>query len=87
VVEAVALSEAARELVGVDGSLLEQQALGRTPGGARFFDRLPRPIFGDVAEVDEDVGDEATGAAARDRRRQARGAALLSGQRRRRGVA
>ena len=76
-VEAVALGDRARELVGGDRPLLEQQALRRAAGGARLFDRLAGPLVGDVAEVDEHVGDEAAGAAAGLRRGQARGAACL----------
>ena len=70
VVEAVALGDGAGELVGGDRALLEQQLLGRAAGGARLFDRLAGAVVGDVAEVDEDVGDEAAGAAAGERRRQ-----------------
>ena len=80
VVEAVALGDRARELVGVDRALLEQQLLGGAPGGAGLFDRLARAVFGDEAEIDEDVGDEAAGAAARSRRRQARRAARSAGR-------
>ena len=86
VVEAVALGDGAGELVGVDRPLLEQQLLGRRPGGAGLFDRLAGAVFGDEAEVDEDVGDEAARAAAGDaaasgracRRLRARGPARSS---------
>ena len=43
VVEAVALGDRPRELVGVDRALLEQQRLRRAPGGARGLDRRAAP--------------------------------------------
>ena len=84
VVEAVALGDRARELVGGDRALLDQQPLRRAAGGARRLDRRAGDVVGDVAEVDDDVGDEAAVAAADLRRGQA-GSAAGGGIERRRG--
>src|SRR6185295_19104460 len=69
------------ELVGRDRALLEEQLLGRLRRGACLFDRGAGPVFGHVAKVDENVGDEAAGTAARDRRRQAQRPASVRPQR------
>ena len=74
-VEPVALGDGARELVGADRALLDQQPLRRPAGGARRLDRRAGDVVRDVAEVDDDVGDEAAVAAADLRRGQAGSAA------------
>jgi hypothetical protein len=75
VIEPVALGGRAGELVAVDRTLGEQQRLRRSARGAGLFDRLADALLGDVAELDQDVGDEALGATAGDRRGQPRRAA------------
>src|SRR5207342_1024213 len=59
VIEAVALGGRPRELFVVDRALLEQQRLRRAPGAAGRLDRGLDDLGGDVAELDQDVGDEA----------------------------
>ena len=82
VLEPVALGDRPRELVAVDQAPFEKQVLGGATRVAPFFDRLRGAVLGDIAELDEDVGDEAGGTAAGARRRQARRARHRRGDRR-----
>ena len=64
VVEAVALGHGAGELVLADRALLEEHPLGRAAGGARGLDGGLHHLALGEAELDDDVGEEAAGAAA-----------------------
>ncbi len=77
VIEAVALGDRPRELVGAEHPLLDHQCLRGASGGARLGDRLVDPIGGEIAELDHDIGDEATAVGAGSRCGQPGWAALL----------
>ena len=85
VVEPVALGDRARELLGADLALLEQQRLRRAAGDAGLLDRRLGDLSGGVAELDQDVGDEAPRVAAVQRRGQAGHDVLRRARQRRRG--
>ena len=56
VIEAVALGDRARELLGGDGLLVEQHALRRDAGRARVLDRTGDGLLLGEAELDHHVG-------------------------------
>ena len=70
VVEPVALGDRAGELIGAEHPLLDHQRLRRAAGRPGLGDRLVDPLGGEVAELDDDVGDEAAAVGAGPRRRQ-----------------
>ena len=87
VVEPVALGGRPGKLVGADRAFGDQQRLGWHRGGPRGLDRRLHRLGSGVAELDQDVGDEAARVAAVQRRRQARGPTRLGAWQRRRGGA
>ena len=68
VIEAVALGDRARELLGGDRLLVEQHALGRDAGRPRGLHRAVDGLGVGEPELDDDVGQEAARAAAPARR-------------------
>ena len=63
VVEAVALGDGAREAVGRQGALLDEHLLGHLAAAPSLLHRVRDALAVDEAEVDDDVGEEAGGAA------------------------
>src|SRR5207248_7496097 len=63
-IEAEALGGGTCELVHREGTGLDEHVLGRAAGGLALLDRAVDALLGDEAELDDDIGDEAGGAAA-----------------------
>ena len=71
VVEAIALGNRPRELIGVDHVVLTQERLGVPAGAPRLVDHLVHALASRVAKLDDHVGDEHTRVTAAHRRGQA----------------
>ena len=67
-VEAIAIGDRAGELLGRDRVLMEEEPLRRNAAGARLVDSGVDPLALAEAELDEHIGEEATGPATATRR-------------------